>query len=135
MIKQVKKVWGREEWLVNESLYCCKYLYLNNGFQCSLHYHLNKTETFYILIGKVKIEIGESRGHVTNTTGGRGCEVVYSLSNISERIMEAGEQIKLVPNIIHRFTAITSTAKILEVSTHHDDSDSYRIKDSGRIKI
>ena len=54
--KEVQKVWGSEEWIVNRA-YCGKKLILNKGFRCSMHYHKNKDETFYILKGKVLMEI------------------------------------------------------------------------------
>ena len=42
----VKKVWGREIWLVNEVEYCCKMLEVKKGASGSLHYHVVKKETF-----------------------------------------------------------------------------------------
>jgi len=53
MIKKVKKIWGSEEWLVNNELYCCKILNLKKGYRCSIHYHKDKDETFYVLKGIV----------------------------------------------------------------------------------
>ena len=50
--KEVKKKWGKEIWIVNRE-YCGKKLVLNKGFRCSMHFHKNKDETFYILTGKV----------------------------------------------------------------------------------
>ena len=58
MIKWVAKLWGAEKWLVNNEIYCAKELILVNGYQCSLHYHKIKDETFYILEGEVEIEMG-----------------------------------------------------------------------------
>jgi len=117
MIKKVKKIWGSEEWLVNNDKYCAKYLNLVKGFRCSLHYHAMKDETFYILEGIVKLELEPTIG--TDL-------VTYKLVK--------GEQIRIYPWILHRFTSLSKTAKILEVSTTHKDEDSYRKEKSGPVK-
>ncbi len=54
-IKIVTKEWGEERWIVNRD-YCGKLLILKKGFRCSLHYHKNKDETFYVNKGKVLME-------------------------------------------------------------------------------
>lgn len=111
MIKSVNKLWGYEDWLVNTELYCAKILGLKHGYQCSLHYHKKKDETFYCLDGCVKLELEDK---------------IFTLAK--------GQQIRIRPKQKHRFTAITNTAKILEVSTHHCDKNSYRIKKSSKVK-
>jgi len=118
MLKFVKKVWGSEEWLVNSDLYCAKYLNLVRGYQCSLHYHEIKDETFYILEGRVDLEIQYQEGGV-------GIRRVMALSK--------GDQFRIKPGLKHKFLATSDTAKILEVSTTHFDSDSYRLEPSGQV--
>jgi len=56
-MKTVDKDWGRELWIVNNDKYCGKILELNKGYRCSIHYHKIKDETFYILEGRVLMEI------------------------------------------------------------------------------
>lgn len=111
-IKVVEKVWGRELWLVNEPHYCAKLLEINYGYQCSLHFHPVKNETFIVLRGKVNVEVG-----------------------YVECLMQRG-QTQLVPaKTPHRFgTSSAFGAVILEISTHHDDSDVVRIEESRKIK-
>ena len=111
MIKHVNKIWGSEEWLVNNKLYCAKHLYLKHGYQCSLQYHKNKDETFYCLNGIVKLDIGEQTCRLTK-----------------------GQQFHIPKMTRHRFTPLTKTAKILEISTHHEDSDTYRLEKGGKIE-
>ena len=53
----VPKSWGEELWIINIKEYCGKILTLNKGSQGSKHYHKKKDETFYILSGKIKLEI------------------------------------------------------------------------------
>lgn len=102
-MKEVKKKWGKEVWYVNNELYCCKFLHLDKGKKCSAHYHILKDEEFYILKGKIKLELlGETK------------------------ILKEDQSIRLPPYTIHRFTGLEDSI-ILEVSTHHEDSDSYRL--------
>jgi quercetin dioxygenase-like cupin family protein len=97
----VKKNWGSEEWIVNRD-YCGKKLTLNKGFRCSMHYHKNKDETFYILKGKVLLELENKK-----------------------YILKPGDSMLVQPNQKHRFTGLEDS-EIMEFSTHHEDEDSYR---------
>lgn len=104
-MKTVKKAWGREEWLANDD-FCCKILHLKKNHQCSLHYHKNKDELFYMLTGKIELQKDNTK---------------YKLT--------PGMHVRVKPKERHRFTGITD-AIIIECSTHHEDSDSYRIEES-----
>ena len=108
--KEVSKVWGHEEIIVNRD-YCGKKLVLNKGFRCSMHYHKLKDETFYIFNGKVLLEIG-----------------------MKKHIMLPGDSMLIKPHQKHRFTGLEDS-EIIEFSTHHDDSDSYRDEVSGKIDL
>jgi mannose-6-phosphate isomerase-like protein (cupin superfamily) len=113
-MKHVEKTWGEEIWYVNGPLYCCKELILNPGFQCSLHKHEIKTETFLILSGNCKLEFGDKI-----------------------RFMFPGDEQEIAVGTYHRFSLdkeAKEPCRILEVSTHHEDSDSYRITESGPIE-
>jgi len=116
MIKHVDKLWGSEEWLVNTELYCAKHLFVDPGFQCSLHYHKNKDETFYVLTGTIQIEIQKSGS-----------------DKIETYILPEGNFIRIRPGDKHRFQSLGDRATILEVSTHHEDEDSYRLELSKKI--
>jgi len=108
-MKKVKKLWGSEEWIVNNELYCGKFINVKKKHSCSVHYHRIKDETFYILEGKISLElIGETK------------------------ILKKGDSIRLKPNTVHRFTGIEDSI-ILEISTHHEDTDSYRVLIGGKI--
>jgi len=108
-IKKVNKSWGHEKWLVNNDLYCGKILFIKKDHRCSIHYHKLKDETFYVLSGKIKLEL------------------------FSETItMNEGDSYRLIPNTVHRFTGLEES-NLLEISTHHEDSDSYRVKIGGKI--
>lgn len=108
---RVPKKWGHEIWIVNNEHYCGKFLGLNKGYRCSMHYHEIKEEDFYILEGKVLMELaGESA------------------------IMRKGQSIHIKPRQKHRFTGLEKSV-ILEFSTHHEDSDSYRSEIGGKVDL
>ena len=113
-----EKVWGYEEWIVNES-YCGKKLCLRRGKRCSLHYHRDKDETFYIVSGKVYMEIGGPAVSV-------GPRVI--------EIMGPGDSVRIHQETVHRFSGIEDSV-IIEFSTHHEDDDSYRIERSGEFDV
>ena len=107
-IKKVEKIWGSEEWIVNRD-YCGKILNLKKAHRCSIHYHKNKDETFYLLDGKVLLELDGK--------------------NI---VLKKGDVQLIEPNQKHRFTGLVNS-KIIEFSTHHEESDSYREKESEKV--
>ncbi|MBI2135320.1 cupin domain-containing protein [Candidatus Woesearchaeota archaeon] len=108
--KIVPKVWGSEEWIVNRD-YCGKKLILKKGFRCSMHHHKKKDETFYVLKGKVLIEIG-----------------------MKKQVMLPNDSVWIPPGAKHRFTGLENS-EIMEFSTHHEDSDSYRDELSGKVDL
>lgn len=108
--KIVSKVWGEEIWICNKFKYCGKILTLKKGFRCSLHTHKIKDESFYILDGKVLMEVGT--------------EI---------QTMKEGDVVHILPKVYHRFTGLEDS-RIIEISTLHFDSDSYRKELSGKVK-
>lgn len=122
----VKKVWGEEEWVINAPAdpegrggYCGKILRLTPGFRCSLHYHPVKHETFYVLKGRVLLEL---RAQPTTST--------YLVQ------MRPGDSQVIRPGIPHRFSAEGGTgATIIEFSTTHDDADVVRLEESGCCEV
>lgn len=104
------KGWGAEYWLANNDLYCGKLLEFNKGASFSMHYHLNKTETFYVLHGILEIEY-------------------FDLTNAYRKTIKLyqGDIVDIPAGAPHKLTAIEE-AVIIEISTHHEDKDSYRIE-------
>ena len=107
-IPSVPKIWGEERWIANDG-YCGKLLILKELYQCSIHYHKIKNETFFILKGSVLLEIDGK---------------VYFLIPGDVIDVKAGEK--------HRFTGLENS-EIIEFSSHHEDSDSYRDTESKEI--
>jgi len=139
MINFVKKVWGNEEWLINNNQYCAKYLNLNKGYECSVHYHVLKNETFYIVGGEVELfyinlAVLENKDLFKflplNQSEG---ELTILENRMTKILLLHGEQFRLQPFVAHKFRAHTESAKILEVSTTHYDTDSYRLTQARQI--
>lgn len=96
--------WGYEIWIANNDKYCGKILVVSKDKSCSLQYHKEKDETWFILDGVIRVD----------TKNGS-----YN--------MNIGEVLDIPKGSVHRFTAVGGVAKIIEVSTHHEYSDTYRI--------
>ena len=107
----VRKDWGYEKWFMNNELYCGKELYIKSRAQSSkgkFHYHKIKDETFFILGGKLILDYFFKESVYYKT--------VTLTKNCSFRI---------IPEMRHRFKGGILGCKFIEVSTHHEDSDSY----------
>ena len=107
-MKEVKKKWGKEIWLVNELEYCAKLLIIEPGHECSYHCHLIKKETFYCLWGETQIF----------------CEGEYIVLN------QTTEPFTILAGLYHSFSGNYPLNILLEVSTHHDNNDVVRKKRS-----
>ncbi len=91
--------------------YCGKILNLKKGFESSLHKHKIKDETFFVLEGKFLMELGKKK-----------------------RVMLPGNSIHVPRNKYHRFSGLEDS-KIIEFSTKHFESDSYRKTQSGKFDL
>jgi|SRR5690606_32923568 len=106
------KSWGWEEWIVNNDLYCGKRLHFDyEGGSTSLHFHIRKHETMYVQYGRFKITVIDQK----------------SVAPV-EHILNQGDSLEIEPGTIHRITALKKGSCLIEFSTHHEDSDSYRVE-------
>jgi len=110
--KKVNKKWGYEIWMANNKgeNYCGKILYIKKGNATSMHFHANKHETFYMLEGELQIDILDTKNTKTHT-----------------KTLQVGEVFVLDRLVPHMLKAITGDVKFVEISTYHDDDDSYRV--------
>lgn len=74
-----------------------------------MHYHMKKDETWYVQDGYFVY-----RWIDTET------------AEVHEEFLEPGHVVRQLPGQPHQLEAITDGV-IFEVSTHHEDSDSYRV--------
>ena len=105
----VPKGWGHEIIFENNEDYCGKVLVFKKGCKFSMHYHMIKDEAWYVNSGKFLY-----RWIDTDT------------AEVHEQLMEEGDSVRQLPGQPHQLEALTD-GEIFEVSTHHIDSDSYRV--------
>ena len=106
---KVQKGWGHEIIFVNNDSYCGKILHFNKGGKFSMHYHLKKKETWYVASGSFLFKY-------INTLNADICETILVMGDTITN--EIGEPHQLI---------CMEEGDIFEVSTHHEDCDSYRV--------
>jgi len=104
------KGWGHERWIVNKEKYCLKILSFKKGSSFSMHYHIEKEETWYVSKGSLRLSY-------------------YDLTNASRisEVIKTGTVVDIKPNIPHKLEALEDS-EIIEVSTQHFEHDSYRVE-------
>jgi mannose-6-phosphate isomerase-like protein (cupin superfamily) len=110
--KFVEKDWGHEIWMANnrEENYCGKILKIYEGYRSSMHYHLKKHETFYILSGELRVDL------------------IYTKSgNTGYKLLKQGDVMEIQRGQPHQLIAYDGNVELVETSTFHEDSDSYRV--------
>lgn len=117
--KIVSKPWGREIWYADQSAYAGKVLEVAAGKRLSLQYHERKTETLFLLSGKVLVTYRPLAAGELPTA--------MQIAPEHEHVWEAGQSLHIPVRTIHRFAALTD-AVLLEVSTP-DLTDVVRLQD------
>jgi mannose-6-phosphate isomerase-like protein (cupin superfamily) len=97
-------------WIANSALYCGKILQFHKGKRCSLHYHKVKTESFYLESGRLLIRVMRSP----------------ESEAIEQFEMSQGTCMDIPPGLVHQMEALED-AELIEFSTQHFESDSYRL--------
>ena len=105
----VPKGWGQEIIIENNEMYCGKLLRFKSNCRFSMHYHMNKDETWYVQKGKFVYRWIDTEN-----------------ADMNESILRKGDVVRQRPGQPHQLMALTD-GLIFEVSTHHEDSDSYRV--------
>jgi mannose-6-phosphate isomerase-like protein (cupin superfamily) len=108
--RAVDKPWGSELIWAESEHYAGKVLFVKAGESLSLQYHEVKDESWYVLEGRAKLELGR--------VGEESLETVE---------IAPGQAFRFRPGTVHRVTGIEDT-RILEVSTAHLD-DVVRLAD------
>lgn len=136
-MKWVSKIWGGEEWIVNNHLYCGKKLLLISNHHCSFHFHREKYETFYVSEGKVLVlysyddALQKSKDDLIIGVEGKEIRIrnTEAVGEYSQYILERGQSLEIPRGLRHLFYGLQNSF-IFEFSTHHEDSDSYRLTES-----
>ena len=103
------KGWGYELHIENNHDYCAKLLVFEKGKKFSMHYHINKYETWYIQKGKLIFKW-----------------VDPDTADIINEELKSGDVVTIYQGIAHQLEAIEDSI-IFESSTHDETEDSYRV--------
>ena len=115
--KIVEKPWGREIWYAEQSAYAGKVLEVKSGHRLSLQYHERKTETLFLLSGRVNLVFRP-------LAPGEDPTAILPVEPI---VWSAGQALHVPSRSIHRFEALEDSV-LLEVSTP-DLTDVVRLQD------
>ena len=117
--KIVEKPWGREIWYADQAAYAGKVLEVKQGRRLSLQYHERKTETLYLLSGKVLLTFRPIAPAETPAD--------VAITPADQHVWLPGQTIHIPVRTIHRFEALEDSV-LLEVSTP-DLTDVVRLQD------
>jgi len=109
--RRVEKPWGWELIWAETDDYAGKILFVQEGESLSLQFHNEKDESWYVLEGRARVELGAK---------GEGL--------LEQGVVVAGAAFRFPPGTVHRVRALEDT-RILEVSTPQLD-DVVRLEDS-----
>lgn len=105
---QIDKDWGYELIYQNNSLYCCKKLYIYSNCSCSYHLHMEKHETLLVVSGTLYIDTTYNKTYKTH-------------------IVKEGQAFVIAPGFVHSLRAKENDVILIESSTPSYDTDSIRI--------
>jgi quercetin dioxygenase-like cupin family protein len=106
----VKKGWGSELiWATNEQ-YCGKMMNFDTGARFSMHFHREKDETWYVLVGKFVVRYIDTQNAQTY-----------------EKELNEGDTWHNPPLLPHQLVCIEE-GTVIEVSTADSVEDNYRVQ-------
>lgn len=117
--KIVEKPWGREVWYADTSGYAGKVLEVKSGCRLSLQYHERKTETLFLLSGKMLLTF--------RTLGAGESPSAKLITAADQHVWLPGQSIHIPMRTIHRFEALEDSL-LIESSTP-DLTDVIRLQD------
>lgn len=106
---KVPKGWGYELVIINTPLYCGKIMHFNKDAKFSMHFHIKKTETWYINSGRFEFRY-------IDTTN----------ADAKTRFLGLGDVVTNEIGQPHQIICLEE-GDVFEVSTQHFDEDSYRV--------
>jgi mannose-6-phosphate isomerase-like protein (cupin superfamily) len=117
--KTVEKPWGREVWFADQAAYAGKILEVKKGCRLSLQYHERKTETLYLVSGKMLLTFRALAAGETPSAS--------LVTAAHQHPWLPGQTVHIPVRTIHRFEALEDSV-LLEVSTP-DLTDVVRLQD------
>ena len=111
-----EKYWGQIITLFSNSMGACKIIFMKNGSQSSMEFHIRKKENYYINYGKIDLGIRY----------GRAKQKIIKLTKNCSFLM--------LPGTMHMRIAELDT-QIIEMSTKDRDDDSIIVHDGKKFKF
>ena len=108
--KIVNKGWGHELHIENNEDYCGKLLVFNKGKKFSMHYHIEKYETWFVSKGKLKFTWINPED-----------------ASLNLDYLEEGCIVTIYQGISHQLEALEPMSSVTEVSTADSVEDNYRL--------
>ena len=106
---KVDKAWGYELHIHNSDGYCSKILHFNEGSMFSMHFHIEKHETWYVAKGRLALKYINTKN-----------------ADVEMMVLEQGDVFVVPQGQPHQLHAHEDT-DIFEASTPDDPDDSYRV--------
>ena len=107
------KGWGDELWIANNEKYCGKILRFKKGAAFSMHYHVDKHETFYVLEGVLRVDMLQDKENPDAHPFTITCK--------------QGESMEMERERAHMLMAADGDVTLIEISKFHRDEDSHRL--------
>ena len=117
--KTVEKPWGREVWFADQAAYAGKILEVKKGCRLSLQYHERKTETLYLVSGKMVLTFRPLAAGETPSAS--------LVTAAHQHAWLPGQTVHIPVRTIHRFEALEESV-LIESSTP-DLTDVVRLQD------
>jgi uncharacterized RmlC-like cupin family protein len=108
---RIDKGWGHEQIIVSNLHYCLKFLvFEKEGAQCSMHFHKNKDESWFLNEGNFKLRWIDTQN-----------------ATLLEKELKPGDTWRNSPLMPHQLECLSDFGSVTEVSTADDPNDNYRI--------
>lgn len=117
-LEVVEKKWG-EEHIICRQPHAAKIMKLKPGYQASMHWHGNKTETFILISGKLTVELVNQKGER---------EILRLTEPLSSVTIN-----KMTPHIFYCPEGQKQETVFIEASTTDHPDDNYRLFPSGPL--
>jgi len=105
----VKKGWGSELIWATNNHYCGKMMNFDTGARFSMHFHAEKDETWYVLVGKFIVRYIDTQN-----------------AQIYEKELNEGDTWHNPPLLPHQLVCVEE-GTVIEVSTSDSVEDNYRV--------
>ncbi len=107
---RVDKGWGYENIWATNDLYCGKFMHFKTGKKFSMHFHVQKKETWYVMAGQFEVTVIDTADATRQT-----------------HVLQVGDVWTNEPLSPHQLRCIEE-GTILEVSTADSVEDNYRVE-------